>query len=120
MPVPSQLSLSNQALAALPAKEISSLNENSLEARECRRFYPHVMAQTCWRGRTIGPSPTVRTPLALKTPTIATRNGSTPMPASQFGSPIRVIPDLAAGHRGSRSIPRRALCRDLGGERQLY
>lgn len=40
----SQLEVSNLALAHLPAAPISSVDENSLEARECRRFYPHVIA----------------------------------------------------------------------------
>jgi hypothetical protein len=40
----SQLDLCNLALAHLPAAPITSVNEDSLEARECRRFYPHVIA----------------------------------------------------------------------------
>jgi hypothetical protein len=44
MPSLSQLEICNLALARLPAKEIASLDENSLEARECRRFYPQVIS----------------------------------------------------------------------------
>ncbi len=40
----SQLDICNLALAHLPAAPIASINENSLEARECRRFYPHSVA----------------------------------------------------------------------------
>lgn len=40
----SQIIICNQALARLPAKAIQSLDENSLEARECGRFYPQVMS----------------------------------------------------------------------------
>src|SRR4051812_21542055 len=44
MPALSQLQIANLALARLPAKEIASPDENSLEAREVRRFYPQVVA----------------------------------------------------------------------------
>jgi hypothetical protein len=43
MPALSQLQISNLAIARLPAKEIASIDESSLEARECRRFYSHVV-----------------------------------------------------------------------------
>jgi hypothetical protein len=35
----SQIEICNRALAHLPAGQIADMNENSLEARECRRFY---------------------------------------------------------------------------------
>lgn len=44
-PVPNQLSISNQACALLPCEPIASIDENSLPARECRRFYRQVVAE---------------------------------------------------------------------------
>lgn len=40
----SKLDICNRAIGRLPAKPIASIDENSLEARECRRFYPMVIA----------------------------------------------------------------------------
>lgn len=40
----SQLDICNQAIALIKAKAIQSLGDNSLEARECSRFYPQVLA----------------------------------------------------------------------------
>lgn len=96
MPVPSQLSLSNQALAALPAKEIASLNENSLEARECRRFYPQVMADML-EGPHDWSFANARVLLALKTVNDRDKEWlyAYALP-SNLASPIRVIPDLTA------------------------
>lgn len=37
-------SICNQAIAKIRAKAIASYTEDSLEARECRRFYPEVVA----------------------------------------------------------------------------
>lgn len=44
MPVVSQLEIANLALARIRAEPIASINDNSLAARECRRFYPRAMA----------------------------------------------------------------------------
>lgn len=44
MPALSRLEVSNLAIAHVPAQPIASVEENSLPARECRRFYPHVIA----------------------------------------------------------------------------
>lgn len=44
MPVLSRIDISNLALAYLPAEAIVLIDENSLGARECRRFYPQVIA----------------------------------------------------------------------------
>lgn len=44
VPAPSQLSICNQACARLPCEPIVTTDENSLPARECRRFYPLVIA----------------------------------------------------------------------------
>jgi hypothetical protein len=95
MPVPSQLSIDNLALAYLPAARISSVNEDSLEARECRRFYPEVMADML-EGPHDWSFANQRGLLAA----LATNDRDQEwlyayaLP-SNLGSPIRVIPDLA-------------------------
>jgi hypothetical protein len=38
------LDICNKALAKIVAKPIADMDENSLEARECRRFYPQVIS----------------------------------------------------------------------------
>lgn len=43
MPVASQLDIANAALARIRASELTSIAENSLEGRECRRFYPRTV-----------------------------------------------------------------------------
>ena len=45
MAVPSRLDICNQAIALIKAKVIQSVEENSLEARECRRFYPQIVSE---------------------------------------------------------------------------
>lgn len=93
MPVPSQLSICNLALAHLPAAEISSMNEDSLEARECRRFYPEVMADMLG-----GPHDwsfaNQRVVLAGLTNDRDFEWLYAYALPSNLGSPIRVIPDL--------------------------
>lgn len=42
--MPSRIEISNLAVAKLPAAPIQDIGENSLEARECRRFYPQVLS----------------------------------------------------------------------------
>lgn len=41
----SDVLIANEALAMLPAEPIASMNEQSIEARECRRFYKSVVAE---------------------------------------------------------------------------
>ena len=41
----SQISICNQALAELPAEPIASIDEQSLSARECKRFYDQVVSE---------------------------------------------------------------------------
>lgn len=95
MPVPSQLSISNLALAYLPAAQIASVNEDSLEARECRRFYPEVMSDML-EGPHDWSYANQRIALAL----LGTNDRDQEwlyayaLPAN-LGSPIRVLPDLA-------------------------
>jgi hypothetical protein len=95
MPVVSQLAVANLAIARLPAKAIASVDEESLEAREVRRFYPRAVAEMLdghfdhdWSfGK-------LRVVLAEK---INDRENewlkSYALP-SNMASPIRIIPDL--------------------------
>ena len=41
----SRIEICNQAIALIKAKAIQSLSENSLEARECNRFYPQILSE---------------------------------------------------------------------------
>jgi hypothetical protein len=43
--MPARIDICNQAVALLPAAQMADLDEVSLEARECRRFYPQVIAE---------------------------------------------------------------------------
>jgi hypothetical protein len=95
MPVPSQLSISNLALAHLPAAPIAAVSENSLEARECRRFYPEVMADML-----AGPHDWSFGDQRVLLAQLGANDRDQEwlyayaLP-SNLGSPIRVIPDLA-------------------------
>lgn len=94
MPALSQLEISNLALAHLPAAPIASTAENSLEAREARRFYPHVMADMLE-----GPHDWSFANRRVALAALATNDRDQEwlyayaLP-SNLGSPIRVIPDL--------------------------
>lgn len=96
MPSLSQLDICNLALAHLPAAPITSMAEDSLEARECRRFYPHVISDML-EGPHDWSFANRRAALAL----LATNDRDKEwlyayaLPAN-LGSPIRVIPDLTA------------------------
>jgi hypothetical protein len=90
----SQLSISNQAIAMLPATPIASVDEASLEARECRRMYPEVVADML-EGPHDWSFANVRASLAF----LATNDRSDTwlyayaLP-SDLGNPVRVLPDL--------------------------
>jgi hypothetical protein len=93
MPALSQLSVSNLALSKLPASPIASLDENSLEARECRRFYPQVVADMLE-----GPHDwSFANKLVLLAAVTNDRDAewlyAYALP-NDLGSPIRVLPDL--------------------------
>jgi len=45
MPATSRLDICNQAVGEIAAHPIASVDETSLEARECRRFYPQVISE---------------------------------------------------------------------------
>src|SRR6185312_3129225 len=44
IPAPSQISICNRALRRIRAGTIADINENSLEAENCRDFYPQVIS----------------------------------------------------------------------------
>lgn len=96
MPTLSQIDISNIAIAHLPAHPIASMNENSLEARECRRFYPHVISDML-EGPNDWSFSVQRVSLAL----LATNDREMEwlyayaLPTN-LGSAIRVIPDLSS------------------------
>jgi hypothetical protein len=91
MPAPSQLQISNKAIARLPAKEIASIDENSLEARECRRFYPDavgdLLAANDW---SFANQRVILAPLETDRPAEWVYAYAVP---SNLGGAIRVIPD---------------------------
>jgi hypothetical protein len=92
----SQLDISNRAIGRLPAKPIVSVDEDSLEARECRRFYPEVVADML-EGTHDWSFANVRVRMAL----LATNDRSDTwlyaysLP-SNLGNPVRVLPDLGS------------------------
>lgn len=94
MPAVSRLEVSNLAIAHLPASPIASVEENSLEARECRRFYPRVVADML-EGPHDWSFANQRATLAA----LATNDRENEwlyayaLP-SNMGSPIRVLPDF--------------------------
>jgi hypothetical protein len=94
MAAASRIDICNQAIAELPAKAIQSVDENSLEARECRRFYPQVI-----REMLEGPHDWSFQNRRVMLAQLAT-NGRThewayayALPAD-MGTPIRVLPDF--------------------------
>lgn len=90
----SQLDICNLALAHLPAAVITSINENSLEARECRRFYPHVIADML-DGPHDWSFANRRVALASLTNDRDKEWVYAYALPANLGSPVRVIPDLA-------------------------
>lgn len=96
MPALSRLEVSNLAIAHLPAQPIASVDEDSLPARECRRFYPHVIADML-EGPHDWSFANARASLA----TLAMNDRPNEwayayaLPAN-LGSPIRVLPDLGS------------------------
>lgn len=94
-PQASQIDICNRALGRIRAHPIASINENSLEARECRTYYPQVMA-TMLEGPHEWSFSTQRVTLAA----VATNDRSNEwtyaygIPAN-MAKPIRLLPDLA-------------------------
>lgn len=92
----SQLDISNLAIGMLPATPIVSIDENSLEARECRRFYPQVMADMLE-----GPHDWSFANQRITLASLAVNDRSDiwlfgyALP-SNLGNPIRVLPDLTS------------------------
>lgn len=100
MPVVDQTDVANIAIAHLPAKAIASIGENSLEAREARRFYPHVVADMLG-GHHEWSFATQRAQLAA----LVTNDRENEwiyayaLP-SNLANPIRVLPDLSSAGIG--------------------
>lgn len=100
MAVTSRLDMCDQALAEIKAKAIASVEENSLEARECRRFYPKIISEML-EGPHDWSFQNRRVRLAL----LATNARESEwafayaLPADMATS-IRVIPDLTAAGLG--------------------
>lgn len=92
----SRIDICNQAVALLPAQQMASYEENSLEARECRRFYPSIISRMLE-----GPDDWS---FANKRAVLARlgTNGREQewlyayAPPADMGTPIRLIPDLAS------------------------
>ena len=95
MPSLSQLEISNLALARLPASQIASIDENSLEARECRRFYPQVVADMLFGDHdwSFANRRVLLAEVANDRPNEWLYAYQLP---SDLANPIRVIPDLTA------------------------
>ncbi len=90
-----RLGIWNQAVAELPASQIASLAENSLEARECRRFYPQIIAEMLeaphdWSFQN------KREILAETTNDRPNEWAYAYAVPSDMATPIRIIPDLEA------------------------
>ena len=94
MPALSIIEFCNKALARIRASKIASLNEDSLSAQECRRFYPEVISEML-EGPHDWSFANRREVLAQ----LGTNDREAEwvyayaLPAN-LGSPIRVIPDL--------------------------
>jgi hypothetical protein len=94
MAPPSRLEICNLALGHLPAAPIASIDENSLEARECRRYYPRVVADML-EGSHDWSFANQRVQLAA----LATNDRPSEwlhayaLP-SNIGNPVRVLPDF--------------------------
>jgi hypothetical protein len=96
MPAFSRIDLSNRSLARIRAKAIVSVGENSLEARECRRFYPQIMSEML-EGPNAFSFAIQRASLALLAANDRPEEWlyAYALPAN-LASPIRVLPNLAA------------------------
>jgi hypothetical protein len=94
MPAASRLDISNLAIAHLPATPIATIDDNSLEARECRRFYPRVVADMLE-----GPHDWSFANQRVALAALATNDRPSEwlfaygLPAN-LGSPIRVLPNF--------------------------
>ena len=90
-----QLDISNRAIGRIAAKPIASIDEDSLEARECRRFYPSVISSML-EGPQEWSWATQRVLLAEVVNDRTAEWAFAYQYPSNCASPIRVIPDLAA------------------------
>jgi hypothetical protein len=93
--MPARIDIFNQAVAELPAKAIQSVDENSLEANECRRFYPQIISEML-EGPHDWSFQNRRVALALLTNDRSSEWLYAYAVPSDMGGAIRVIPDLTA------------------------
>lgn len=98
--MPSRVDICNQAVGLIGAKPIQSVDEQSLEARECRRFYPQVIA-TMLEGPHDWSFANRRVALAalVTNPRSSEWLYAYGVPAD-MGTPIRLIPDLVGSGLG--------------------
>lgn len=92
-PSSTQLELCNRALGRIRAHPIVSINETSLEARECRTYYPQVVA-TMLEGPHEWSFSTQRVTLASVTNTRPNEWQYAFAAPSNMAKPVRLLPDL--------------------------
>lgn len=95
----SRIDLWNKAIARLPAKAVQSVDDNSLEARECARFYPQVISNML-EGPEDWSFSTRRVGLASVTNDRGFEWVYAYAVPADMAMPIRVIPDLSAAGLG--------------------
>jgi hypothetical protein len=93
--MPARIDIFNQAIAELPAKAIQSADENSLEANECRRFYPQIISEML-EGPHDWSFQNRRVALAAVSNARSSEWIYSYAVPSDMGAAIRVIPDLSA------------------------
>jgi hypothetical protein len=93
MATTSRLGIWNMAADRVSAGQMQSMDENSLEARACRRWYPHVVASML-EGPHDWSFATVRVRLAEKTNDRDPEWHRAYQLPSDCGSPGKVLPDL--------------------------
>lgn len=95
----SRIRICNEAIARLPSKAIQAIDESSLEARECARFYPQVMSDML-EGPHDWSFQTRRATLAAVTNDRPFEWVYAYAVPSDMAMPIRLIPDLSAAGLG--------------------
>jgi hypothetical protein len=89
------LDICNQALAKIAASPIADMNETSLEARECRRFYPQVISNLL-EGPHEWSFSKQRVTLATVTNDRVSEWAYAYQLPSNCASPIRLLPDFSS------------------------
>lgn len=93
--MPAKIDLWNRAVALVPAEQISDVAENSLPARECRRFYPDVISNML-EGPHDWSFANRRVALAEITNSRTYEWAFAYAVPADMGTPIRVLPDFSA------------------------